>query len=339
MSDPLFAVENLEKHFERNTGLINRILSSPEYVQAVDGVSFTLDSNESMAIVGESGCGKSTLFLTLIGLHDRDGGSIQFKGTPLSSFSKNDWKQYRKSVRVIFQDPYNSLDPKMTVYQSLTEPLKIHRMDNKRQRVLEMLERVELNPPENYIDRHPRELSGGERQRVSIARALIVEPEVILADEPVSMLDVSTQAALLNLLDGLVKDFGASLIYISHDLSTVSYISQRINVMYLGRFVESAPTTKLLGDPKHPYSKELIKAIPIPDPEFNREHTQLSGAPREPVDLGEGCRFLDRCPEAMEICEKSPIPMEVEPGRHTECHLYYDHEALTSEELTAEVRQ
>ncbi|MFC7157006.1 ABC transporter ATP-binding protein [Halomarina halobia] len=295
-------------------------------IQAVDGVSLTLHENESHGVIGESGCGKSTLLKTLIGLHEPTEGQILFHGRDVSEFGRSDWKEFRSNVQIIFQDPFNALDPKMTVKETLLESLKIHGMDDRERRVEQVLKRVELQPPEKYVDRFPRQLSGGEKQRVSIARALIVEPDLILADEPVSMLDVSTQAAILNLLSDLMEDVGASMLYISHDLSTVSYICQEINVMYLGRIIERAPTQELLDNPRHPYAQALINAIPIPDPHHGRERTTLEGAPRDPIGLDQGCRFRDRCGKRMDICEQMPAFVEVEDGVETACHLYYDHE-------------
>jgi peptide/nickel transport system ATP-binding protein len=297
---PLLELRNLKKYFEESTNILDTIRGKePSEIQAVDDLSFTLERNESVAVIGESGCGKTTLLLTLIGLHDITDGEIYYKGDPLSEFSKADWKEYRRNVQVIFQDPFNSLDPKMSVRDSLMEPLRIHDIGTREERerkVKEILEDVELHPPEQYLDQKPMNLSGGEKQRVSIGRALVLDPDIILADEPVSMLDVSTQAAVLNMMKDLIDDYGASMIYISHDLSTVSYISELVNVMYLGRIVESAPTEEILSDPKHPYSEALVSAIPIPDPTYDRERTQMFGAPRDPKDLGEGCRFRDRCP-------------------------------------------
>lgn len=300
---PLLELRNLKKYFEESTNILDTIRGrKPSEIQAVDDVSFTLEENESMAVIGESGCGKTTLLLTLIGLHDISDGDIYYKGQPLSEFSKADWKEYRSNVQVIFQDPFNSLDPKMTIRDSMLEPLKIHGIGTREEReekIKQVLEDVELNPPEKYLDRKPMNLSGGEKQRVSIGRSLVLDPDIILADEPVSMLDVSTQAAVLNMMKNLIDDYGVSMIYISHDLSTVSYISDTVNVMYLGRIVESAPTQQILDDPKHPYSEALISAIPIPDPTYDRPRTEMFGAPRDPKDLGEGCRFRDRCPEVI----------------------------------------
>lgn len=297
---PVLKINELEKYFEGNKDIVDMIMRrEPSQIQAVDGISMTLEENESVAVIGESGCGKSTLLRTLIGLHDSSAGEIVYRGTPISSFDKADMKEYRRNVQVIFQDPFNSLNPKMTVRESLAEPLNIHDIGNKKERVRDILRQVELQPVEKYLDRKPANLSGGEKQRVSIGRALILDPEIILADEPVSMLDVSTQAAVLTMMKDLINDLGVSMVYISHDLSTVSYIAESVKVMYLGRFVESARTESLLKNPKHPYTKALVSAIPVPDPTHDRDRTNMSGAPRDPVDIGEGCRFRDRCPEVI----------------------------------------
>jgi peptide/nickel transport system ATP-binding protein len=218
----------------------------------------------------------------------------------------------------------------MSVKEIVSEPLEIHNIDNKEEKILDILERVELNPPEKYLNQKPNQLSGGEKQRVSIARALVIDPEIILADEPVSMLDVSTQAAILNLLSELIEEMDVAMMYISHDLSTVSYICDEINVMYLGRVIESALTMRLLKDPKHPYSKELINAIPIPDPDYDRIRTSLDGAVPSPEEAGAGCRFKSRCPDRMEICDKAPLDV-VDGNRTVACHLYYDHETTQTD--------
>jgi peptide/nickel transport system ATP-binding protein len=333
MSDgtPVLEVNHLKKYFNQSTSVLDTILRRRQSkIQAVDDVSFTLHENESHGVIGESGCGKTTLLMTLMGLYEPTEGEILIKGRDITEMSRRERKQFRSDVQIIFQDPFNSLDPKMTVRETLSEPLKIHDMDDHERRIRDTIEMVELNPVDKYIDRFPRQLSGGEKQRVSIARALIVEPDLILADEPASMLDVSTQAAILNLLSDLLEETGASMLYISHDLSTVSYICQEINVMYLGRIVERNETTALLNDPKHPYAKALIEAIPIPDPHHERARTELGGTPRDPIDLGDGCRFRDRCPDRMDVCEKTPAFVETDDGTETACHLYYDHESYVS---------
>lgn len=328
---PIFAAKHLKKYFNEKAGLKDWVLrNEPTPIRAVDDVTIEVERNETIGVIGESGCGKTTLLRVLMGLYEPTAGEIELHGDDVSEFSKQQRKKFHQDVQIIFQDPFDSLDPKMTVGQTLKEPLTIHGFDNKEERIMDVLERVELNPPEAYVSRQPSQLSGGELQRVSIARALILKPSVILADEPVSMLDVSTQAAILSLLENLIEDSEMAMVYISHDLSTVSYICDEINVMYLGRIIERAPTRDLLEDPKHPYTQALINAIPVPDPGYNRERTSIEGAPREPKGMGEGCRFRDRCPERMDICEKTPrfidANEEDEADHCTACHLYYDHE-------------
>jgi len=326
-TDGLLEADGVETYFNQGGGIKNMLLRrESEPIQAVDGVSVRLDPNEVVGVIGESGCGKTTLLMTLLGLQDSTGGDLRYRGESYSSFSRSDWKEFRRNVQVVFQDPFDSLDPQMTVAETLEIPLDVHDIGDKRDRIVETLRKVELRPPERYVDRHPSQLSGGEKQRVSIARALILEPDVILADEPVSMLDVSTQAVILQLLSDLIEEEGIAMLYISHDLSTVSYVCDTINVMYLGRFVESAPTATILEEPKHPYSEELIKAVPTLNPHRDRERTQLEGATPDPVNLGNGCRFRERCPERMDVCEHTPRDVEIEEGHSAACHLYYDHE-------------
>ena len=335
---PLLEIQNLEKFYAQRRSLQDWILRrETEPVQAVDGVSMDLYPNETIGVIGESGCGKTTLIETLAGLHEPTGGSVVFDGEDVGTFDKRDWKRYRQDVQMVFQDPFNSLDPKLTVEETVEEPLKIHGIRNRDERVHDVLEQVELNPPEKYRGRFPQHLSGGEKQRVSIARALIVEPRLLLADEPVSMLDVSTQAAILRLLSDLVEELDLSMVYISHDLSTVSYICHQVCVMYLGRFVEVGPTETILDDPKHPYTQALISAIPVPNPDFDRTRTELPGTPGDPTGIGEGCRFRDRCSEQMDICEEKPLSYPVDDDHHVACHLYYDHREYTDseEELAA----
>lgn len=337
-NSPIMETRNLSKYFDQSTSVLDTLLRRRRsQIQAVDELNLTLHENEAQGVIGESGCGKTTLLMTLMGLYQPTDGEILFKGRKLSEFDKQDWKEFRSNVQIIFQDPFNSLDPKMTVEESLKEPLQVHNMDNQEERIHDVLQNVELNPPLDYLKRFPDQLSGGEKQRVSIARALILEPDLLLADEPVSMLDVSTQAAVLKLIDDLMEEYGVSMFYISHDLSTVGYVCDNVNVMYLGRVVESAPTKQLVSEPKHPYTQALINAIPLPDPNVDRERTELSGSPRDPIDIGEGCRFRDRCPERMEVCEKTPLDIDLNGGeRRVACHLYYDHEEVIEEEAIQE---
>lgn len=331
--DPILELRNISKHFDASSDLREKIKDQilrrdAGQIRAVDDVSLSLSENQVQGVIGESGCGKSTLLRTLIGLYEPTEGELLFDGRSTASFSKEDWKEFRRRVRIIFQDPFNSLNPKFTTRQVLREPLAIHDFDDKEERIHDILERVELDPPEQYLDRYQHQLSGGEKQRVSIARALITEPEVILADEPVSMLDVSTQASILELLSDLSENLGVSMLYVSHDLSTVSYVCDRVNVMYLGRVIERANTADIVNDPQHPYTQALIKAIPIPDPLHGREHTTLKGEPGDPIDMPEGCRFKDRCPERMEVCDKKPAFVDPDDdGHQVACHLYYDHDS------------
>jgi len=326
MTEPLMRIENLEKYFEQRSGIVDTLLGrEADRIQAVDGVSLTIDENEVIGVIGESGCGKSTLLRTLIGLESPTGGDIIFKEREISDYDRSDWEEFRNDVQIIFQDPFNTLDPKMTVRETLLEPLKIHDIDDREEHIRQTLIDVELQSPEQYLSRLPDQLSGGEKQRISIARALVLEPDLLLADEPVSMLDVSTQASILRLLSNLTDKYGLAMLYISHDLSTVAHVCDIINVMYLGRIIESGPTLEVLNEPKHPYTQELMKAIPIPDPHHNRERTGLEGAPRDPINLEKGCRFRDRCPERMDVCEKTPRMVDAENHHTVACHLYYDH--------------
>lgn len=335
MSEPVLRLDNVQKYFDSSESITDSLKESflgvpiPK-VRAVDGIDIDLGRKEVHGIIGESGCGKSTLIETLMGLYTPSGGEIYYDGNPMSEFTRADWKDYRRNVQIIFQDPFNSMDPKFTVRETLLEPLLVHDIGDREDRIMEALDKVELNPPEDYVDRRSHQLSGGEKQRVSIARALVLDPEIILADEPVSMLDVSIQASILKLLQKLVENEDLSMIYISHDLSTVSYICDKVNVMYLGRLVERAATMEILDDPKHPYTEALIQAIPIPDPHAERERTQMTDNPSDPINLPEGCRFKVRCPERMDICDTMPLDVVQEAdstdARQVACHLYYDHE-------------
>lgn len=329
---PLLETVELETYFQRGTNVLDTLLRRKQsYINAVDGVSLTLEKDEIKGIVGESGCGKSTFLKTVGGLLDPTGGAVRFRDQPLSDMDRTGRLAFHNDVQMIFQDPYNSLDPKMTVWETLREPLVIHELDNHDERIHQVLERVQLNPPERYLNQRPGALSGGERQRVSIARALILDPSVLLADEPVSMLDVSTQAAILKMLLHLSEEMDISIIYVSHDISTVAFLCDEINVMYLGRIVESGPTMDVIEDPKHPYAKALINAVPIPDPYHDRPFTKLEGATPDPIDIGEGCRFRDRCPERMDICEQTPLTVSTEGDHEVACHLYYEHEEVDRE--------
>jgi len=340
--DSLLDIENVSKTFGRGSFIDKMLGRDNKAIKAVDDVNLTIKSGNSIGLIGESGCGKTTLLRTIAGLYDISEGTIRFNGQSLSEFTKEDWKRFRRKVQLIFQDPFNSLDPKLSVLDSLKEPLRIHDMGQKVERINEMLGKVKLHPSEDYLHKYPRQLSGGEKQRVSIARALVTEPDVILADEPVSMLDVSTQSEILNLLSELVSEQEITLVYISHDLSTVSYVCDKINIMYLGRIIEKGHTMDVLNTPNHPYTKALVNAVPIPDPRHDRERTTLEESPRDPSNIDQGCRFRDRCPDRMDVCEIAPKMIEPtdEENREVACHLYYEDkkaEELVSKEINGDL--
>lgn len=304
---PIMEIEGLKKHFPQESGLIHQLLGGgTTHVKAVDGVDMAIQPGETMGLVGESGCGKSTLGEVLIGLQEATDGTIRFLGKELKAMSEEEKKEFRRNVQMIFQDPYESLNPRFSVEQWVREPLDVHNIDNQNERIYEALERAELNPPGAYLDQHPHELSGGERQRVSIARALVLEPKFIVADEPVSMLDVSVRASILNLLRRLVDDLNMGALYISHDLSLIRQMCDQTSVMYLGKVVERGPTESIIKDPKHPYARALLDAVPVPNPSHSISKPQLEGEPPDPVDLPEGCNFRPRCPFAEEECLEEP---------------------------------
>lgn len=331
MSTPLLAVERLEKHFR--TGRADLFGRKRGLLRAVDGVSFTLERGESLGLVGESGCGKSTTARTIIGLQKATAGSVRFDGVELTSLSRRGWQPYRRRMQMIFQDPYASLDPRQTVGSILTEPLTIHRVGkprDRRLRALSLLDAVGLDP--RHLFRYPHEFSGGQRQRIGIARAVALEPELLLCDEPVSALDVSIQAQIVNLLKELQERFGLAYLFISHDLSIVRHLCPRVAVMYLGRIVESGPRASLYADPGHPYTQALLSAVPIPDParEAERRRQVLGGDVPHPSAPPPGCAFHPRCPRlALEppgagatACRSEPPPLaERGADRRWSCHL------------------
>ncbi|WP_124726670.1 ABC transporter ATP-binding protein [Staphylospora marina] len=313
----ILEVTNLKKHFH---------LGKNQVVQAVDGVTFSVYRGETLGLVGESGCGKSTVGRTLIGLYSPTGGTVKFKGKDITGLKGADRKKFNREMQMIFQDPYASLNPRMNVLDIIAEGIDIHGLasgDERRRRVIELLETVGLN--EEHADRFPHEFSGGQRQRIGIARALAVEPDFIIADEPISALDVSIQAQVVNLMKKLQKERGLTYLFIAHDLSMVKYISDRVGVMYLGNLVELADSDELYEHPLHPYTEALLSAVPIPDPETarTRERIILEGDVPSPINPPSGCRFRTRCPKAMDICAKVvPTWEEVRPNHWVACHLY-----------------
>ena len=293
-------------------------------VHAVDGIDLNLKRGEVLALVGESGCGKSTLALTLMGLEVPTSGKIIFDGEEITHVDDRARKRLRQRIQMVFQDPYESLNPTQTIEEIVSEPLVVHGLERKARarqaRVVKALEDAGLKPADIYLRRFPHELSGGQRQRVVIAGALVLEPYLLLADEPVSMLDVSIRAEILNLLADLRKTRQISIIFITHDLGTVGYFADCIAVMYLGRIVEVGPTKEILKNPKHPYTKALLSVIPVPNPRLRRERLILQGETPNPIDLPSGCRFHPRCPIVEERCkQEEPSWVTARPGHQAAC--------------------
>jgi len=301
-SEPLLAVEGLSKYFTVEDSLLDRLLSGGRtYVRAVDDVDFEVQEGETLGLVGESGCGKSTLARTVLRLLEPTDGVIRYRGEDITEYDDKELRAFRSKAQMIFQDPYASLNPRYTVRRTLTEPMAVHGIgdsaDDREGRVRELLSQVGLR--EEHLDRYPHEFSGGQRQRIGIARALSVEPDLIVADEPVSGLDVSVQAQILNLLDDIRDQMGLTMLFITHDLSVVRRISDRTAVMYLGELVEVADSSDLFKDPHHPYTQALLSSIPIPDPKKHFDRIPLHGDVPTPIDPPSGCRFHPRCPKVI----------------------------------------
>lgn len=315
MSAPLLKVENLVKSFPIYGGLFSREIAS---VKAVQGVSFELKKGETLGLVGESGCGKSTLGRCLIRLHDSTSGKITYAGKDITHITGNELREMRKKIQIIFQDPFASLNPRMTIGAILEEPLIIHNLyssaKDRLDRILELIDLVGLR--REHLNRYPHEFSGGQRQRVGIARALAVNPELIVCDEPVSALDVSIQAQVINLLMELQQKLGLTYIFIAHDLKVVEHVSTRVAVMYLGNIVEMADAEELYRNPKHPYTKALMSAIPVPDPNRREERIILTGDVPSPINPPSGCHFHPRCPQASADCKTIVPTLEQKSADH-----------------------
>ncbi|MBU0903621.1 MAG: ATP-binding cassette domain-containing protein [Firmicutes bacterium] len=314
----LLEVKDLKRHFD---------LGKNQILKAVDGISFDIYQGETFGLVGESGCGKSTAGRTIMGLYNRTDGEVSYGGRNVHEMSEKERYEFLRNMQMIFQDPYASLNPRSTVFEIIAEPMEVHGLHKKKEamqrRVYQLLEDVGLN--RDHANRYPHEFSGGQRQRIGIARALALDPDFIIADEPISALDVSVQAQVVKLLQKLQKEKGLTYLFIAHDLSMVKYISDRIGVMYLGHMVELTTSDQLYANPLHPYTQALLSAIPIPDPDIeeSRERMLLEGELPSPINPPSGCVFRTRCPHAMDVCAQvKPAWQEQEPGHFVACHLY-----------------
>jgi oligopeptide/dipeptide ABC transporter ATP-binding protein len=333
----LLDVRDLRKHYPVRRGLFSRIVG---YTRAVDGVTFALRRGETLGLVGESGCGKTTLARVILRLIEPTGGDVLLDGTSLLALKGKELRAVRKRMQIIFQDPYGSLNPRLTVGSMIAEAIKIHKLARGpavRERVAELLERVGI--PADHMDRYPHEFSGGQRQRVGIARALAVGPELVVADEPVSALDLSIQAQILNLIRELQQELRLAVLFIAHDLGVVEYVSDRVAVMYLGRIVEMADADRLYRSPKHPYTQALMSAIPSMDPKARRQRIVLAGDVPSPANVPSGCPFHPRCPQAMPVCSQQEPPFrEIETGHAASCWLYEPAGAGASPRRSADFR-
>ncbi|WP_066373673.1 ABC transporter ATP-binding protein [Herbidospora mongoliensis] len=330
--DPILEVRDLVKHFPLTQGIV--LKRQVGAIKAVDGVSFELNRGETLGVVGESGCGKSTLAKLLMALEKPTSGTVKVNGEVVDLHKGSNLKRFRRNIQMVMQDPYTSLNPRMTVGDIIGEPYEIHTevapKGDRRKKVQDLLEVVGLNP--DHINRYPHQFSGGQRQRIGIARGLALQPEIIVCDEPVSALDVSIQAQVINLLERLQNEFGLAYIFIAHDLSVVRHISDRVAVMYLGKIVEIGKDTEIYDKPSHPYTQALLSAVPVPNPEGRetRERIILQGDPPSPANPPSGCRFRTRCWKAQEICAVEEPLLQIRPGTDHEsaCHFAEVHDVV-----------
>jgi oligopeptide/dipeptide ABC transporter ATP-binding protein len=319
MPSELLIVHDLKKYFPIRRGILQRAVGN---VYAVDGVSFSVQTGETLGVVGESGCGKSTMGRAILRLVEPTSGQIIFDGEDVLKLSPGEMRRMRREMQIVFQDPYASLNPRYSIANALLEPMIVHKLftrQERMQRVSSLLEKVGLDP--DYANHFPHEFSGGMRQRVGIARALALNPKLIILDEPVAALDVSVQSQVLNLLEDLQAEFNLTYVFITHDLSVVKHISKRIMVLYLGNMAELAESEVLFANPLHPYTRVLLSAVPIPDPDYKKERILLEGDPPSPANPPDGCRFHTRCPVKRDVCGRErPVWRQIEPGHLVACH-------------------
>jgi len=329
MPTPIVKVTDLKKWFPVRLGFFETVFSRKElYVKAIDGINFEINKKEIFGLAGESGSGKTTTGRVVLRLTEPTSGKITFQGNDITNASEDELKKLRRKMQIIFQDPYESINPRMTIFDIIAEPLRVQKLatgTELEEKVYKALESVELVPPDEFVWRFPHELSGGQRQRVATGRALIVNPDFIVADEPVSMLDVSIRAEILNLMFDLMEKHEVTFLYITHDLALARHICNRLAVMYLGKLMEKGPAEKIVFEPLHPYTKALISAVPDPDPSGKRIETVIKGEIPSPVNPPSGCRFHTRCPQYIgNICrEKEPELLEVGKEHFVACHLYH----------------
>lgn len=323
-AEVIFEIKDLKKWFPFRTGLLSSLSGKKEYVRAVDQISLSIRKGEVVCLVGESGSGKTTAARLILRLEDVTDGEIIYKGTDITKLKQSEIRKLRRNMQIVFQNPYESLDPRMTIFEIVSEPLRVMKVCPRSEimgRVVKALEDVGLIPAEEFSSRFPHELSGGQRQRVSIARALIVDPEFIIADEPASMLDANTRIEILNLLDDLQNNYGMGILFITHDLAQARYLGDTLIILYLGKIIEKGDIELLISSPHHPYTKALISNVPVPDPDAKRQRIEIEGEIPTAIRLPPGCRFSPRCPYVFEKCLEKEPELIMKQGRLSACWL------------------